>query len=71
MSSTVIHGRPPFEVRDTFAANFADGSEVGASFAATRDGEFVVDLWAGDADAARTRRWERDTIVNVTRPPRR
>ena len=25
----------------------------------------MVDLWAGDADAARTRPWTRDTIVNV------
>jgi len=29
------------------------------------DGEMVVDLWAGHADAAHTRPWERDTIVNV------
>ena len=29
------------------------------------DGRMVVDLWAGHADAARTRPWERDTIVNV------
>ena len=28
------------------------------------DGEIVVDLWAGDADLG-TRRWTRDTIVNV------
>jgi CubicO group peptidase (beta-lactamase class C family) len=29
------------------------------------DGETVVDLWAGSADKAGTRPWERDTIVNV------
>ena len=52
-------------VRDAFAANFAAGREVGASFAATVDGEPVVDLWGGHADAARTRPWQRDTIVNV------
>ena len=52
-------------VRDAFAANFAAGREVGASFAATVDGRFVVDLWGGHADAARTRPWTRDTIVNV------
>ena len=52
-------------VRDAFANNFREGREVGASFAATVDGEFVVDIWAGHADAARTRPWERDTIVNV------
>jgi CubicO group peptidase (beta-lactamase class C family) len=52
-------------VREAFAANFDAGREVGASFAATLDGEPVVDLWAGDADRAGTRRWEHDTIVNV------
>src|SRR5262249_36268548 len=51
--------------RDAFEANFANDREVGASFAATRDGALVVDLWGGHADAARTRAWERDTIVNV------
>ena len=52
-------------VREAFAANFADGREVGASFAATVDGAPVVDLWGGHADAVRTRPWARDTIVNV------
>ena len=52
-------------VREAFAANFAAGREVGASFAASVDGRLVVDLWGGHADAARTRPWERDTIVNV------
>jgi CubicO group peptidase (beta-lactamase class C family) len=63
-----IHGTcdPRFAgVREAFAANFEAGREVGASFAATVDGTFVVDLWAGHADAARTRPWQRDTIVNV------
>jgi CubicO group peptidase (beta-lactamase class C family) len=50
-------------LREAFAANFADGNEVGASFAATLQGEPVVDLWAGHADFARTRPWERDTTV--------
>jgi CubicO group peptidase (beta-lactamase class C family) len=52
-------------VRDAFAANFAAGREVGASFAATLDGAVIVDLWGGHADDARTREWTRDTIVNV------
>ncbi len=52
-------------VRDAFAANFEAGREVGASFAATVNGEVVVDLWGGHADAARSRPWERDTIINV------
>jgi len=66
--TVTIHGTcdPRFAgVRDAFAANFEADREVGASFAATVDGTFVVDLWAGHADAARTRPWERDTIVNV------
>ncbi|MYB36270.1 MAG: beta-lactamase family protein [Gammaproteobacteria bacterium] len=52
-------------VRDAFARNFDEFGDVGASFAATAEGEFVVDLWAGHADKACTRAWERDTIVNV------
>ena len=64
---TDVHGfvKPGFEpVRDAFAANFEKGLECGASVAVTRDGEFVVDLWAGDADPT-GRPWEEDTIVNV------
>ena len=53
------------DVRTAFEANFANGSDVGASFCATVEGETVVDLWGGFADAERTRAWERDTIVNV------
>ncbi len=52
-------------VKDAFAENFPTHGEVGAAVAVMVDGEIVVDLWAGHADAARTRPWERDTIVNV------
>jgi CubicO group peptidase (beta-lactamase class C family) len=52
-------------VREAFAANLASGADVGASFAATVEGETVVDLWGGFADEARTRPWQADTIVNV------
>ncbi|WP_315832252.1 serine hydrolase domain-containing protein [Bradyrhizobium prioriisuperbiae] len=52
-------------VRDVFAANFANGEELGASFCATVEGETVVDLWGGFPDEAKTRPWTRDTIVNV------
>jgi len=51
-------------VRDAFVANFEQGPDVGASVAVTKDGEAVVDLWAGDADAKGTP-WAEDTIVNV------
>jgi len=52
-------------VQKAFEENFTNGSDVGASFCATRNGETVVDLWGGFADAARTRPWVKDTIVNV------
>jgi len=39
--------------------------ELGASIAVVLDGECVVDVWGGFADAERTRPWERDTITNV------
>lgn len=51
--------------RTAFEANLASGADIGASFCATVEGETVVDLWGGFADEARTRPWERDTIVNV------
>ncbi|MYG98338.1 MAG: beta-lactamase family protein [Acidimicrobiaceae bacterium] len=57
--------KPGFEaVRDAFEANFAEGLEIGAAAAVTVDGEFVVDIWGGDADTDGTP-WQRDTIVNV------
>jgi CubicO group peptidase (beta-lactamase class C family) len=63
-----VHGfvDPRFEgVRTTLAAMLASGQDIGASFAASIDGEPVIDLWGGWADEAQTRPWERDTIVNV------
>ena len=60
---------PGFErVRDAFAANFARGDlyeDVGASLCVYRDGRAIVDLWGGHRDAARTRPWTRDTLINV------
>jgi CubicO group peptidase (beta-lactamase class C family) len=52
-------------VKEAFQKNFENDLEMGASFAATIDGKFVVDIWGGYADAAKTRPWKRDTIVNV------
>lgn len=52
-------------VKEAFQRNFESGLEVGASFAATIDGKFVVDIWGGYANVARTRPWQRDTIVNI------
>ena len=52
-------------VKAAFENNFEQGFDVGASVAITIDGECVVDLWGGAADAAKTRPWERDTLVGV------
>jgi CubicO group peptidase (beta-lactamase class C family) len=52
-------------VRAAFAENFASGAEVGAALAVCVDGQPVVDVWGGHADAARTRPWERNTLVNL------
>ncbi|MFE2967095.1 serine hydrolase domain-containing protein [Streptomyces sp. NPDC059340] len=52
-------------VRTAFEENFQGRDELGAAVTVTLDGETVVDLWGGWADAARTRPWERDTLVNV------
>ncbi len=52
-------------VNAMFENNFASGKEVGASVAASYQGEMVVDLWGGHADAAKTKPWEEDTIINV------
>jgi CubicO group peptidase (beta-lactamase class C family) len=65
---TDIHGfvHDGFEpVREVFANNFATGGDIGASYCVTKNGETVVDLWGGHADAAKTRPWAEDTIINV------
>ncbi|HMQ58201.1 MAG TPA: serine hydrolase domain-containing protein, partial [Rhizobiaceae bacterium] len=65
---TTIHGQtaPGFAaVREAFESTFADGYEHGGAVAVMLDGEPVVDLWGGHADAAKTRPWQRDTLVNV------
>ena len=58
---------PGYEaVREAFEKNFAEFDEVGASVAATVDGEMVVDLWGGTATYDHgDGDWERDTIINV------
>lgn len=63
-----IHGfaAPGFEgVRAAFAQNFAEAKELGAAFAAVRDGEILCNLWGGHADRARSRAWVADTLVPV------
>src|SRR3954447_8168956 len=57
---------PGFEpVREAFERNFSERGELGAAFAAVRDGEPVVDLWGGVADRASGRPWREDTIVTI------
>ncbi|HEY0773297.1 MAG TPA: serine hydrolase domain-containing protein, partial [Nocardioidaceae bacterium] len=58
-------------VREVFASVVAESPGTGAAVAVWHDGEWVVDLWGGYADAARTRPWQRDSIVmpySVTKP---
>lgn len=52
-------------VCDKFADNMAKGEDVGASFAASIDGEMVIDIWGGYLDKERQTPWQKDTIVNV------
>ena len=45
---------PEFDkVRDAFEANFPDRDEVGAAVAVWVEGDLVVNLWGGYADAGR------------------
>ena len=51
-------------VRETLEESL-EAHDVGASVAVYLDGEPVVDLWGGYADAARTTPWQRDSILNT------
>ncbi|MDG1231356.1 MAG: serine hydrolase [Pseudomonadales bacterium] len=50
---------------EQFARNFRNGADIGASFALSKDGEFLVDIWAGHLDGDKQQPWKEDTIVNV------
>ncbi|MCP5180149.1 MAG: beta-lactamase family protein [Pseudomonadales bacterium] len=57
---------PEFEaVADAFVHNFEVNGEVGASVCVTRDGDTVVDLWGGTADAKTESPWQEDTLCVV------
>ncbi|HEV2377128.1 MAG TPA: serine hydrolase domain-containing protein [Streptosporangiaceae bacterium] len=65
---TTVHGacQTQFDlVRKEFERNFAERGEVGAAVTVVVDGETVVDLWGGTADAGSGRPWVRDTVVVV------
>jgi CubicO group peptidase (beta-lactamase class C family) len=49
-------------VAEAFERNFAEHGELGAAFAAVRDGELVVDLWGGVADRTSGRAWDEGTL---------
>ena len=74
MSEVPVGGTaaPRFEpVRAAFRDVLGGQPGTGASFAVWYDGEWVVDLWGGWADAAHTRAWQQDTLVmpySVTKP---
>ena len=52
-------------VRAAFEQNFTQRGDIGAGFCLIVGGEPVVELHGGWRDAARTRRWEPDTVVNL------
>lgn len=52
-------------VRAAFAENFTKHGERGGAVVIALDGKPVVDLWGGWADVARTKPWQRETVVNV------
>jgi CubicO group peptidase (beta-lactamase class C family) len=57
---------PGYEhVRELFADLVGSGRETGAALTVLRHGEPVVELHGGWRDAARTRPWTADTLVNV------
>jgi CubicO group peptidase (beta-lactamase class C family) len=57
---------PGFEkVLPAFSTLLAREGELGAALCVMIDGRIVVDLWGGPADAAGTRPWTADTLVNV------
>ncbi|WGU40478.1 serine hydrolase domain-containing protein [Phenylobacterium sp. NIBR 498073] len=66
--SIQIHGSadPAFAaLAAEFERNFAERGDVGAALSLVIDGRPVVDLWAGSLDAAGTRPWAADSVVNV------
>ena len=66
--TSVVHGHADArfdKVADALADELSTGAEVGAAIAVDTDGELVVDIWGGYADAAKTVPWGEDTIINV------
>jgi CubicO group peptidase (beta-lactamase class C family) len=57
---------PGFErVRDAFESNFTHRDDIGAAVAVWVEGDLVVNLWGGYADAAGVRPWHEDTLASI------
>src|SRR5438034_8387274 len=54
-----------FTAVPTVLSGLLDEGDVGGSVAVFVDGEPVVDVWGGFADADRSTAWQQDTITNV------
>ncbi len=52
-------------VMEEFSQNFSSRGELGAGVSVTLDGETVVDLWGGVADAESRKPWARETMPVV------
>jgi len=52
-------------VRLAFEENFCVRDEIGAAVAVWVDGELVVNLWGGSADAAGRRPWRENTLASI------
>ena len=53
------------KVRAAFERNFSERSEVGAATAIWVEGELVVNLWGGSADASGTTPWRENTLAPI------
>ena len=57
---------PEFDsVRDAFLSNFTDRADIGAAVAVWVEGDLVVNLQGGSADAAGRRPWREDTLASI------
>jgi CubicO group peptidase (beta-lactamase class C family) len=57
---------PKFEkIKTLLEESIASGKDLGASIALNIDGKTVIDIYGGYADPKKTKKWEKDTIVNV------
>jgi CubicO group peptidase (beta-lactamase class C family) len=52
-------------VRTAFQRNFREHDDVGAAVAIWVEGDLVVNLWGGWANAARTTPWSQDTLASI------